>query len=216
MGRPLAVNERNGFAVKLLHKLMKLAMLLMLLGILFYLGVVAMVVYRTKNVPPAGEYDAIIVLGAQVKPDGTPSIQLQWRIDAAAQAWKDRNCLVVVCGAQGSNEPAPEAHVMREELIKQGVEEGSILMDDQSFNTRQNIANAIKLMEGRGVEHVLIVTSDYHLPRAMALAEDAGLTASGLGSPTKQGLRFWLKNYGREGLAWIKYWMQKYLHLPLE
>ena len=202
--------------MKHIHRLMKLAMLLILLGILFYLGVVAMVVYRTNNVPPAGEYDAIIVLGAQVKPDGEPSIQLQWRLDAAVKAWQERNCLVVVCGAQGSNEPAPEAHVMRDELIRQGVPEDVILMDDKSFNTKQNINNAIQLMEGRDVDRVLIVTSDYHLPRSMALAEDAGLEASGVGSPTKQGLRFWVKNYGREGLAWIKYWMQKYLHLPLE
>ena len=202
--------------MKLLHKVMKLAMLLIVLGILFYLGVVAMVVYRQNNLPPVGEYDAIIVLGAQVKPDGTPSLQLQWRIDAAAQAWKDRNSLVVVCGAQGSNEPAPEAHVMRDELIKQGVPAEMILMDDKSFNTRQNIQHAVELLEGRDVQRVLVVTSDYHLPRAMAIAEDAGLDASGLGSPTKLGLRFWAKNHGREGLAWIKYWMQKYLHLPLE
>ena len=202
--------------MKLLHKVMKLAMLLIVLGILFYLGVVAMVVYRQNNLPPVGEYDAIIVLGAQVKPDGTPSLQLQWRIDAAAKAWKDRSSLVVVCGAQGSNEPAPEAHVMRDELIKQGVPAEMILMDDKSFNTRQNIQHAVELLEGRDVQRVLVVTSDYHLPRAMAIAEDAGLDASGLGSPTKLGLRFWAKNHGREGLAWIKYWMQKYLHLPLE
>ncbi len=174
-----------------------------------------MICYREKHIPPVGEYDAIIVLGAQVKPDGVPSLQLQWRIDAAAKAWKE-NALIVVCGAQGSNEPAPEAHVMRDELVKQGVPEESILMDDQSFNTRQNIRNAVALLEGRGVEHVLVVTSDYHLPRAMALAEDAELEASGLGAPTKLGLRFWVKNHGREALAWIKYWMQKYLHLPLE
>lgn len=201
---------------KVLRRLMKLALACMLLGIIFYLGVVAMVCYREQNVPPAGEYDAIIVLGAQVKPDGVPSLQLQWRIDAAAKAWKERNALIVVCGAQGSNEPAPEAHVMREELIRQGVPEELILMDDQSFNTRQNIANAVRLLEGREVQRVLIVTSDYHLPRAMAIAEDAGLSASGVGAPTKLGLRFWVKNHGREGLAWIKYWMQKYLHLPLE
>lgn len=201
---------------KVLRRLMKLALACMLLGIMFYLGVVAMVCYREQNVPPAGEYDAIIVLGAQVKPDGVPSLQLQWRIDAAAKAWKERNALIVVCGAQGSNEPAPEAHVMREELIRQGVPEELILMDDQSFNTRQNIANAVRLLEGREVQRVLIVTSDYHLPRAMAIAEDAGLSASGVGAPTKLGLRFWVKNHGREGLAWIKYWMQKYLHLPLE
>ena len=200
----------------MLRKLMKLALICVVLGVLFYLGVVAMVCYREKNVPPIGEYDAIIVLGAQVKPDGEPSLQLQWRIDAAAKAWRERNAIIVVCGAQGSNEPAPEAHVMRDELIKQGVPEEMILMDDQSFNTRQNIANAVTLLADADVDHVLIVTSDYHLPRAMAIAKDAGLDASGLGSPTKLGLRFWLKNHGREGLAWIKYWMQKYLHLPLE
>ena len=202
--------------MKHLHRLFKLGMICILLGILFYLGVVGMICYKEKNVPPVGEYDAIIVLGAQVKPDGVPSLQLQWRLDAAAQAWKDRSCLIVVCGAQGSNEPAPEAHVMRDELVKQGVPAESILMDDKSFNTRQNIANSVKLLEGRDVDHVRVVTSDYHLPRAMAIAEDAGLDASGLGSPTKLGRRFWLKNHGREGLAWIKYWMQKYLHLPLE
>ena len=201
---------------KIIRRLFKLMLICILLGILFYLGVVAMICYKEKHVPPVGEYDAIIVLGAQVKPDGVPSLQLQWRIDAAAEAWQERNCLIVVCGAQGANEPATEASVMRDELIKQGVAEEFILMDDKSFNTRQNIANAVALLEGRDVDHVLIVTSDYHLPRAMAIAEDASLDASGVGSPTKLGMRFWLKNHGREGLAWIKYWMQKYLHLPLE
>ena len=202
--------------MKLLRKLLKLALVCVILGVIFYLGVVAMVVYRQNNLPPVGEYDAMIVLGAQVKPSGEPSLQLQWRIDAAAKAWKERRSLIVVCGAQGSNEPAPEAHVMRDELIKQGVAAEDILMDDKSFNTRQNIANAVKLLEGHNVDHVLVVTSDYHLARAMAIAEDAGLDASGVGAPTLQGLRPWVKNQGREGLAWIKYWMQKYLHLPLE
>ena len=200
----------------MIRKLTKLALILLALGILFYLGVVGMVVYRQNNLPPVGAYDAIIVLGAQVKPSGEPSLQLQWRIDAAAKAWKERQSLIVVCGAQGTNEPATEASVMRAELIQQGVREEMILMDEESFNTRQNIANAAKLLEGRGVNHVLVVTSDYHLARAMAIAEDAGLSASGLGSPTLQGLRPWVKNQGREALAWIKYWMQKYLHLPLE
>ena len=202
--------------MKLLRKLLKLALICVIMGVIFYLGVVAMVVYRQNNMPPVGEYDAMIVLGAQVKPSGEPSLQLQWRIDAAAKAWKERQSLIVVCGAQGGSEPAPEAHVMRDELIKQGVAAEDILMDDKSFNTRQNIANAVALLEGHEVDHVLVVTSDYHLARAMAIAEDTGMDASGIGAPTLQGLRPWVKNQGREGLAWIKYWMQKYLHLPLE
>lgn len=204
-------HPRSPFAM-----LLKLALFCVLLGIVFYLGVVGMVVYRQNHLPDVGDYDAIIVLGAQVKPDGEPSLQLQWRIDAAVEAWKEHNCIIVTCGAQGGNEPAPEAHVMRDELIRQGVPEEYILVEDQSFNTRQNINHAVSLLEGREVRRVLIVTSDYHLARAMAIAEDAGLDATGVGSPTLQGLRPWVKNQGREALAWIKYWMQKYLHLPLE
>lgn len=196
--------------------LLRLAAFCVLLGMVCYLGVVAMVCYREKHIPPMEDYDAIIVLGAQVKPDGEPSLQLQWRIDAAAEAWQKHPCLIVTCGAQGSNEPAPEAQVMRDELIRQGVPEEYILVEDQSFNTRQNIAHAASLLEEQNASRVLIVTSDYHLPRAMAMAEDAGLEASGMGAPTKLGMQYWVKNHGREALAWIKYWMQKYLHLPLE
>lgn len=200
-----------------MRRVVQLMLILLAAGVLFYLGVVAMVCWKEANVPPAEDYDAIIVLGAQVKPDGEPSLQLQWRIDAAAQAWKENNCLIVTCGAQGSNEPAPEAYVMRDELIGQGVSADMILTDAESFNTRQNIANAAELLAGHDVKRVLIVTSDYHLPRAMAIAGDEGFDdPTGLGSPTKLGFRFWVKNHGREALAWIKYWMQKYLHLPLE
>jgi uncharacterized SAM-binding protein YcdF (DUF218 family) len=199
-----------------MRRMLMILLALMTAGVLFYLGVVAMVCWKEKHVPPVENYDAIIVLGAQVKPDGVPSLQLQWRLEAAARAWHDRPCLVVTCGAQGSNEPAPEALVMRDVLVGLGVAEDMILTDADSFNTRQNIDHAVALLEGRGVQRVVVVTSDYHLPRAMALAEDAGLEATGIGAPTKLGMRFWAKNHGREALAWIKYWGQKYLRLPLE
>ncbi|MBR2718171.1 MAG: YdcF family protein [Clostridia bacterium] len=193
---------------------MTLVLICVLVGIIAYLGVVGMLVWKVNTLPPAENYDAIVVLGAQVKPDGSLSLQLTWRLDAAYEAWQKENCLIVVCGAQGANEPEPEAHAMRDYLVAKGVPEESILMDDASYNTRQNIRHAAELLKGRQAQRVLIVTSDYHLPRAMALAEDEGLDATGVGARTLP--QYWLKNYGREGLSWIKYWMQKYLHLPLE
>lgn len=187
---------------------------LVLAGMIAYLGIIGMLVWKVNHIPQTEAYDAIVVLGAQVRADGSLSLQLQWRLDAALEAWEKRQVPIVTCGAQGSNEPAPEAYVMRDYLMAKGVPEEMILTEAASFNTRQNIRHAAELLEGQGAATVLIVTSDYHLPRALALAEDEGLTAAGLGAATLP--EYWIKNYGREGLAWIKYWAQKYLHLPLE
>ena len=191
-------------------------MSLLCAGILCLLGLMGYVLIREKGVsaevPTDTAYDAIIVLGAQVRPDGTPSVQLAWRLDKAAEAWRTRNVPVVVCGAQGADEPGPEAEYMKAYLMEKGVPENRILMDPDSANTRQNLVNAKKLLADRPeIRKVLIVSSDYHVPRAMALAGDLGFDAVGLGSPCKP--EYWLKNHGREALAWVKYWLQKYLGL---
>ena len=199
-----------------LHGLFLVLLALALAGAVAYVGIITMIIWQAGHVQPAGDYDAMIVLGAQVNPGGEPSIQLQWRLEAAVEAWNEKNTVIVTCGAQGGNEPAPEALVMRDYLMARGVPEEMILTDAVSYNTRQNIRNAAALLENRKVERVLIVTSDYHLPRAMALARDEGLDVTGIGSPTREGLRFKAKNYGREALSWVKYWAQKYLRLPLE
>lgn len=192
---------------------------IIVLLIVLYAGVVGMVCIREgsvqKTVPAAESYDAIIVLGAQVKPDGSPSVQLGWRLDAAYEAWTQKNVPVVVCGAQGNDEPMPEAEAMSLYLENKGVPAADILKDPDSFNTNQNLKNAAGLLRDLpGIQKVIIVTSDYHVPRAMALARDLGFDACGMGSPCKQ--EYWIKNHAREALAWCKYWARKYLHLPLE
>lgn len=103
---------------------------------------------------------------------------------------------------------------MRDYLISQGIPAEKIMTDPDSVNTRENLRNAAKILRASGLEHarVVIVTSDYHLPRSMALAEDEGLIATGIGAPTKP--EYWLKNHLRESLSWIKYWGQKHFNLP--
>ena len=184
-----------------------------------YAGIVGFVCIREgsvlKTVPAADDYDAIIVLGAQVKPDGSPSVQLGWRLDAAYEAWKQKKVPVVVCGAKGKDEPMPEAEAMSLYLEEKGVPADDILKDPDSFNTNQNLKNAAQLLRQlSGIQRVMIVTSDYHVPRALALAGDLGFNACGMGSPCKP--EYWIKNHAREALAWCKYWARKYLHLPLE
>ena len=185
------------------------------LGTAVYAGLVALVYHWEVSVPQARDYDGIIVLGAQVLPTGEPSVQLRWRLDKAKEVYENNPCYIVVTGAQGGNEPAPEGDVMRNVLVAEGLPEHHVISDPLSVNTKENIRNGWQILRDLGCKNPVIVTSDYHLPRALAIARDNGLEAQGVGSPCKPGISFWLKNHMREALAWVKYWGIKYLHLPL-
>ena len=103
---------------------------------------------------------------------------------------------------------------MRANLEERGIPADQILEDNTSTSTQENLRNAAELLKGKRDQQVAIVTSDYHVPRALAMAKDQGLNATGISSPTLP--EYWLKNHGRETLGWMKYLLQKYLHLPLE
>ena len=200
------------------HGALRILTALVLAGILAYGGIVAMICVEEGKVPKAltdqTEYDAIIVLGAQVKPDRTLSVQLTWRMDAAAEAYEKKNVPIVVCGAQGTDEPCTEAEAMKEYLLGKGIPENIILTDPKSFNTNENLENARELLKGYpDVKSVLIVTSDYHVPRSLAIARDLGFEAEGFGAKCLP--ERWIKNHAREALAWGKYWAKKYFRLPL-
>ena len=168
---------------------------LVLLGAVCAAGLIGFVYYKETHLPPVGEFDTIIVLGAQVKADGTPSVALERRLTAALEEYRKQPRLMIVCGAQGD--------VMRDWLIAHGVAAADIEAETDSFNTRQNLGYAQSIMDDRGLTAALIVTSDYHVPRALALCEQVGIIASGKGSPSKP--EYFIKNHLREGLSWIKF-----------
>ena len=186
---------------------MRLILFILALGILgggLSLGALCL---AESNPPKVSEQsEAIIVLGCQVYADGSPSPQLELRLRSALESYLARPRLIIVCGAQGDNEPAPEGQVMYEWLTANGVSPEDVIAECESLNTRQNLQNAKALLP-EGIQYVTIVTSDYHLPRAMAIARDLGLSADGIGSPCKP--EYWVKNHARELLAWGKYFLTK-------
>ena len=188
---------------------------LALIAALCYAALVGWVYYRETHVPAPSDYDSIIVLGAQVLPTGEPSVQLRWRLDKAVEMHGASPCPVVVCGSMAGQEPRPEGTVMRELLIADGLPESDVYADTESMDTKQNMRNAKAILETLGCDRPLIVTSDYHLPRALAIAEDAGFHPQGAGSPCRPEVTFWLKNHCREALAWCKYWLVKYTGVAL-
>ena len=179
--------------------------LLLVLGCAGLLGACALmgfVYYMETHLPEMKESDVIIVLGAQVKEDGTPSVALERRLTAALESYEQNRQTIIVCGARGTNEPRAEGDVMREWLLARGVQESDVVAETGSFNTRENLRNAKAIMDERGLSQALVVTSDYHVARALMLCRQEGVAATGKGSPSKP--EYFIKNHFREGLSWIK------------
>jgi uncharacterized SAM-binding protein YcdF (DUF218 family) len=170
------------------------------------MGVVAWTVYAESTLPSKLPSEAILVLGAQVKADGTLSLTLNRRLDLALEEYRRNPQLIVTCGAQGGDEPAPEGQVMRDWLIAQGVEPQDVVAETASFNTRENLSLAKDIMAQRGLTQALVVTSDYHVARALALCKQLGIPATGVGSASEPD--YWIKNHARESLSWIKFWLE--------
>ena len=191
--------------------LMHLFMILVLTGVLLFgLALGALCIAETNPPPVSQDSEAVIVLGCQVYANGNVSPQLELRLNAALDTYRAQPRLIIACGAQGTNEPGPEGQIMRDWLIAHGIPEADVIAECESRNTRQNLQYAKALLPDT-VSHVTIITSDYHLPRAMALARDLGLSADGIGSPCRPEIQHWAKNHVREVLAWGKYLAEKVL-----
>lgn len=126
------------------------------------------------------ECDYIIVLGAQVYPNG-PSITLRYRLDRAASYMEEHpNVMCIVTGCQGYDEPKSEAECMKDYLVGIGIDGDRILVEPQAENTVQNMQYSIEMIRERDGDEALaapvsIITNDFHMFRALHLAKKQGL-----------------------------------------
>lgn len=154
-----------------LHGLWRLGLCVALAAVLALEGLV--ISGMSAVAPPGMEY--LIVLGARVDPDG-PSPALNRRLNAVMACIDDHpGALIIASGGQGSDEPMSEAQCIRDELVKRGVAENRILMEDRSTATIENIRFSMALMDDPGAR-TGIVTNNYHVWRATRIARKAGLT----------------------------------------
>lgn len=122
--------------------------------------------------------DAILVLGARVAPGGKPTRALQKRLDAAIEAshrWP--HARIVVCGGC-LHDGYVEADVMARVLIDSGVAEDRVVRDRLSLTTLENLREGARAIGAS--RFFAIVTSDWHLRRALSIARALGLEVLGV------------------------------------
>jgi len=156
----------------------------------------------SENIKESAEY--VIILGARVRGE-TPSLSLQYRIDAAARyLLKNTETRIIATGGLGEGAAISEAQAIKNGLQKYGIEASRINIDDQSRSTLQNLINA-KMLIGDGRKKAIIVSSEYHIFRAKALARYVSNNQWSVeGLPARTPDHVLAESYIREYFAVIK------------
>lgn len=146
--------------------------------VLFFLTVFVVsealiMISMVKSTPKSLDY--LIVLGSHEDGAQREDI-LKNRLDNAAAYLKENdNTLVIVSGGAGEGTYVPQAKAMYDYLVLQGISSSRIIMEKRSENTMQNIYYSRLLIEKEDAS-VGIVTSNYHVYRAVGIARKAGIS----------------------------------------
>jgi len=124
------------------------------------------------NAPPL-----IVIFGAVVRPDGSPSASLLRRIGFGLEAACEDPRAPILCSG-GVCRPGPsEASIMAQVLLAQGVAPERLILDETSLSTLDNIAATVAQVEDGGHPHVVACSDGYHLPRIRLLLALHGVTS---------------------------------------
>lgn len=173
-------------------KLIKIGLILLIIGVsmmIIVLAVNGFVKSSTKNqileegdLANLKDVDCILVLGAGVWGD-RPSPMLEDRLLEGIKLYKNNvSPKIMMTGDHGTKE-YDEVNVMKAFAIEKGVPSGDIFMDHAGFSTYESIYRARDVF---AVKKIIIVTQEYHLYRALYIANELGIEAYGVPADPRQ------------------------------
>ena len=144
--------------------------------------------------------DCILVLGARVRSDGTPSDMLADRLSVGVGLFGlPLSDTILMSGDHGRKE-YDEVNCMKSYALEAGLPEDRIFLDHAGFSTYESLYRAKEIF---GAEKLVIVTQKYHLYRALYIADALGLDAVGVSADVRT-YRGQLKRDVREAAARVK------------
>jgi len=154
------------------------------------------------------EHEVVVVFGAAVRPDGTPSGAMRRRIAAAKDYAKNRAVIFLVTGGEGNYPPA-EAVVMANLLRAEGILDHRIIQEDQSKSTLESVVNCTGIIRHlTGITRVMACSDAYHLPRCRVLLRLCGIKAGGIAAGSGRHAHSWRK--------WLWFHLREIPALPVD
>ena len=123
------------------------------------------------------DMDCILVLGCQVKADGVPSHMLEDRLRRGVELYHSAAAPKMLMSGDHGQENYNEVGTMKRYAIDAAVPSTDVFMDHAGFSTYESVYRAKEIF---GVQRMIIVTQEYHLPRALYIAEQMGVEAYGV------------------------------------
>lgn len=140
-----------------------------------------------------------LILGAGVTKNKQPTIMLYDRLAMGAALFKAGKASKLLLSGDGQDRYYDEISVMYQTAIKMGVPQEALVLDPLGIRTRDSCVRARSIYN---VDHAVIVTQSFHLPRALYLCRNAGITAQGV-SADKHYYRKMAHYEVREWMAWL-------------
>ena len=131
------------------------------------------------QVAARSDADAIVVLGASVLADGTPSSILQDRLDDGIELYRAGAAPKIIMSGDNSTVSYNEVKAMKDYAVSQGVPSQDVFCDHAGFSTYESMYRAMHVF---GAERIVVATQTYHLYRALYAAHGLGMEAVGVPS----------------------------------
>ena len=154
--------------VRALGRILRLIIVLLAVVIVLFCGKVI----RGSMINTADRAEHAIVLGLALE-NGQPTEDLLARLDTARRYLEQYpQARLILTGGNADASGRTEAAVMRELLAEGGVPDGRMLLEDRAETTKENFRNTAQLIDP--AKPVVLISSDYHMDRAVRTAENAG------------------------------------------
>ena len=171
---------------RILHRLFRFCLCMVILCGIPALGVNAAVIQQTQDsilLPEEAakltDVDCILVLGCLVKDNGVPSDMLADRLRRGVELYQMGAAPKLLMSGDHGREDYDEVAAMKRYAVDAGIDSAAVFMDHAGFSTYESVYRAKEIFQ---CKKILIVSQEYHLYRALYVAQELGLEAYGVGA----------------------------------